>query len=104
MGEIRQYRPACFSGFENETRVFTSLKELLDIEWVDNFRKSPKGQINTNFYRYSIDIYSDRKGYEYVLIAEYENGYSWCVVGFVDENEIIKELPIWCAKYKNDSE
>jgi hypothetical protein len=58
MAQIRQYRPAYFSGFENETKAFTSLRELL------------------------------------------KNGYSWWVVGFVDENEIIKELPVWTAKYE----
>jgi hypothetical protein len=103
MAQIRQYRPAYFSGFENETRAFTSLKELLNIEWVDNFRKLPNGQIDPNFHRYSISRHSDHKGYEYALMAEYKNGYYWWVVGFVDENEIIKELPVWVAKYEDGS-
>ena len=93
MGTIRQYRPNYFTGFKNETRTFGSLKELLSIDWVDNFRKLPNGQIDPNFHQYSINKYSNHKGYEYILLAEYENGYKWWVIGFVDENEIIKELP-----------
>jgi len=101
MATIRQYRPAYFSGFENETKAFTSLKELLNIDWVDNFRKMPNGQIDPNFHQYSTNKYSDHKGCEYVLMAEYNNGHSWYVIGFMDENEVIKELPAWEAKYEN---
>lgn len=97
MPTIRQY-----SGFEIKTNAFSSLSELLNVEWVDNFRKLPNGQIDPNFHQYSINKYSDHFGYQYVLMAEYKNGYSWYVVGYIDESEIIKELPVWQAKYKKD--
>lgn len=98
MGTIRQYRPAYVSGFENEVKSFASLKELLNIEWVDNFRKLPNGQIDPNFKQYSISKHSDHKGFEYTLIAEYNKGDVFYVIGFLDENDINKELPIWVYK------
>lgn len=101
-GIIKQYIPLYFSGVENKENTFGSLKELLNIEWVDNFRKLPNRQINPKFHQYSISKYSDHKGYEYILIAEYENGHVWWVIGYVDKNDIIKELPIFKAKYKKE--
>jgi hypothetical protein len=100
MAQIIQYRPAYFSGFETKTKAFSSLKELLNIEWVDTFRKLPNGQINPNFHQYSVSKHSNHKGYEYVLMAEYNNGYDWYMIGYLDENDIIKELPAWEPKYQ----
>lgn len=95
MPTITQHRPAYFSGFENETKDFTSLEELLNIDWVDKFRKLPNGDIDPDFCQYSTKKHSDLKGYEYVLMAEYKNGYSSYVIGYMNENEVIKELPVW---------
>jgi hypothetical protein len=93
MATIRRHRPAYFSGFDDEKSEFNSLKELFDIEWVDNFRKPP------NFHRYSVSKSVSGKGY--VIIAEYDNGYEWWVIGFTDDDKIINELPTWEAKYKD---
>ena len=101
-GIIKQYRPSYFTGFEDKENIFSSLKELLNIKWVDNFRKILDGQINPEFYQYSISEYSDLKGYKYLLMAEYEDGYKWYVVGFINKNDIIKELPIFKAKNKKE--
>lgn len=95
MGQIIQYRPAYFSGFENQTKAFTNLAELLNIEFVDNFRKLPNGQINPQFHQYSISPHSSHKGYEYTLMAEYKDGKEWWVIGYLDESSIIHELPTW---------
>ena len=35
--------------------------------------------------------------YPLVLMAEYNAGKTWWVVGYVSENEITKQLPIWVA-------
>jgi hypothetical protein len=98
MSKITQYRPAFVTGFENDVREFNSLKELFGIEWVENFSLSG-GIKDTSFYRYSYDHYSDYKDKEYTLMAEYNDGYEWWVIGFVNDNQIIKELPIWKPKY-----
>jgi hypothetical protein len=33
-------------------------------------------------------------------MAEYNDGFTWWVVGFIDDEEIIKNMPTWVAKYK----
>lgn len=102
-GIIRQYRPAYFSGFVEEVETFSTIKELLDIEWVNSF-KLLGGQINPKFYRYSINRYPYGNkcsvGYENILMAEFNNGYEWWVVGYIDENSIIKELPVFEIKHE----
>lgn len=95
MGQIIQYRPAYVTGFENQVRHFGSLNELLNIDWVDRFRKLPNGQIDPNFHKYSISKHSDHKGYEYTLMAEYKGGKEWWVIGYLDESHILHELPKW---------
>ena len=76
---IRQYRPAFFEGFENETVQFNTLEEMLAIPWVKNFAANP------DFYRFSI---SDRH-----LMAEYRAGREWRVVGFLRDPNV--GLPAW---------
>lgn len=95
MGQIIQYRPAYVTGFENQTRTFGSLNELLNIDWVDRFRKLPNGQIDPSFHKYSISKHSDYKGYEYTLMAEYKDGKEWWVIGYLDESPTLHELPKW---------
>ncbi len=95
-GTIRQYYPAYFSEFMEEVKTFTTLKELFNIEWVDSFSKLSNGEINPKFYRYSISIYPSGN----MLMAEYDGGYEWWVIGYVDENDIINELPVFKIKYK----
>ena len=77
---IKQYRPAFFTGYENETVEFTSTEELLEIGFVKNFSR------NDNFYRYSL---SDN-----ALMAEYEDGRKWWVVGYIGYPSKVS-LPKW---------
>lgn len=76
---IRQYRPAFFEGFENETVEFSSLKEMLEIPWVKHFSTDP------TFHQFSIS--NDN------LMAEYREGREWWVVGFLKDPNV--ELPAW---------
>jgi hypothetical protein len=99
-GRIIQHIPAYVSGFENKTRGFASLNELLNIDFVNRFRQLPNGLNDPNFYRFSVSKHSDYEGYEYVLMAELHNGTSWYVIGYLNDTEIIKELPIWEPKSK----
>ncbi len=98
MPTIRQYRPAYVTGFENETKEFSSLEELLSIEFVDNFRKLPNGQTNPRFHQFSISEIHGEFGY--VLMAEYSNGFEWWVVGYINDNDGIKDMPSWTPKYE----
>ena len=70
MGQIKQYLPAYFSGFELETRTFNSLEELFKIDWVKEFSN------DAVFFRYSIAS-------GHILMAEYDNGFEQEVVGFI---------------------
>lgn len=103
MPQIKQYRPAFFTGFENEVKEFNSLEELLA---VDNFKKLPANissnkELDPRFHQFSISTLSGE--FPHILMAEYEGGKVWWVVGYINENEIVKQLPSWAAKEKNES-
>lgn len=88
MGKILQYRPAYFSGFDNEAKEFNSVAGLFEIPWVENFYEI-KG-----FHKFSID--------DTYLMAEYDNGYMWFVVGIITEaDDCLKLLPKFKAKEKH---
>ncbi len=101
MGTIKQYRPGYFTGYENEIKEFNSLEELLELDFVVNFRKTPNISIDPKFHQYSISKNSSGSSeFPYVLMAEFRNGTEWWVVGYISETEIIKELPVWNPKEK----
>lgn len=81
---IKQHRPAFFSGFENEVVSFDTLEELLAIPFVANFAQD----MDHPFHRFSID------GDGRTLMAEYDDGYVWWVVGFIDDASGL-DLPMW---------
>ncbi len=93
---IRQYRPAYFTGYENEIKEFNSIEELLNIDFVKNFKYLSNGEVDKDFYQYSIGNNGERD----ILIAEYKEGYEWWVIGYINENEIIKGLPLFKPKEK----
>jgi hypothetical protein len=102
MPKIKQYRPGFFTGFENAVREFNSLEELLAIDFVDNFKKLQSGlpskEVDPNFHQFSISNQCTLGGeVPYVLMAEYEGGKVWWVVGYISETEIVKQLPVWVA-------
>ena len=89
MNRIRQHRPAFVTGFENEVVKFNTTEELLEIEFVKNFSR------NDNFCRYSLSTSLGRGA----LMAEYEDGYEWWVIGHLDNTEEVN-LPKWMPKEK----
>ena len=88
MPTIRQYRPAYFTGFEEEVVDFNTIDELLNIGFVKNFsdKSSPS---NKAFFRFSMS--------DAFLMAEYERGTKWWGVGHItnDPNNICSALPKW---------
>lgn len=77
---------ACKDGNElDEINEFNSLEELLEIPYVK------KQTDRKTFYRYSLS--------ENHLMAEYESGYNWWVLGFINDISNL-DLPKWEAKYK----
>ena len=79
MLSIRQYRPAFFEGFENETVEFSTTDELVDIPFVKNF-------CSKEFSGFAI---SDEH-----LMATYKNGKEWWIVGTLNDPNLVK-LPKW---------
>jgi len=100
---IKQYRPGFFTGFENAEKEFNSLEELLALDFVDNFKKLPANtnrELDPHFHQFSISSMSDKLNVDFpnVLLAEYDGGKTWWVVGYINETEIVKQLPVWVAK------
>jgi len=79
MNTIRQYRPAFFEGFENETVEFSTDEELINIPFVKNFS-------NDKFSHYAV---SDNH-----LMAIYDDGFEWWVIGTIQCPASVK-LPKW---------
>lgn len=87
MNQITQYRPEFFTGFPDPLTVeFGSVEELRAIPFVAGFRH------HAAFYQYCIcQMRPDRLA----LMAEYDSGAHWWVVGFLKEPV---DLPVWDAK------
>jgi len=86
---ITQHRPAFCSGFTNEVVEFKTTEELLNIPFVKKFSDKID---DTNFYRYSLSAH----GYRKLLMAEYNEGTIWWVVGYIDDWNLYDfKLPDW---------
>lgn len=79
MPSIRQYRPAFFEGFKNETVEFSTTEDLLNVLFVKNF-------CGQEFSGFAI---SDEH-----LMATYENGKEWWIVGTLSDPKLVT-LPKW---------
>lgn len=98
--KAEQYRPNFFSGFEQSQNHFNTTDELLNIDWVKNFKENP------NFHRFSISRDESKilDKPQHTLMAEYKNGFGWWGVAFIRDEDIsgINDLPEWKAKYKDN--
>lgn len=83
---IRQYRPAFFEGFENETVEFDTLEELLAIPWVHSWSEQ-KAIPETE--EGGFDRYSKSDGH---LMAELKGPRAWWVIGFIKHPDLV-DLP-----------
>jgi hypothetical protein len=84
MNKIQRYRPACFSGYEDEHASFNSLDELMKIEWIASWKD------HTDFYQFSISR-------EQWLMCEVKGGTEWWVIGYF--HEVYNEVAIWFPKW-----
>jgi len=92
MNKIKQYRPNLVTTTEeNKIVSFETTEELLNIDFVKNFSN------RDNFYRFSLSI--DNYFNQHSLMAEYDEGREWWVVGFID-NPLEVNLPKWMPKEK----
>ncbi len=91
MAKITRHIPSFMEGVEAKTCEFNSVEELLTIDWVDNFTKRSR----MTFYQFSVS----RPWYaEAALMAEYDDGTTWAVVGYFKDGEVVSELPNWEPK------
>ncbi len=88
MNRIRQYRPAFISGMENATVEFETVEQLLAIPFVAGFTEP----VEWPFHRFSIS--PRQNGGRDVLMAEYDEGRHWWVVGFIEQPGQV-DLPQW---------
>jgi hypothetical protein len=73
---VRQYRPAYFSGFENQVvRDITYDDILKKPEWLQSFQSD-------DFTNFSIEPY----GNELIIIAHYRNGKYWVAAFAINVN------------------
>ena len=91
--KIKQHRPAYFTGFVDVVVEFSTREELFQIDFVKSFSSQK------NFSRFSL---SENYG-RHVLMAEFDDGYSWWVVGYIDQPPDEIGLHIWEPKYKDDT-
>jgi hypothetical protein len=86
--KITEHIPAYALEFaEPEIVEFSNTQELLSIEFV-------KGHLRQEgFYRFSIRERSSR--HRVPLLAEYNGGEKWLVIGFMDGDLSVIDLPEW---------
>lgn len=85
MNQIRQHIPGFVDGIEPAEATFSTLDELLSVPFVARFREIVDP--GKPFHRFS---YSEDGN---LLMAEYDEGRSWWVVGYL--REAVDGLPNW---------
>lgn len=88
--KIEKYRPNFFTGFPDESYEINSKEELLKSELV-------KGAMScSNFYRLSFAL---GKKVSHIM-AEYDEGYKWYVVGTIRNPENFEIMATWLPKWE----
>ena len=92
------------TGFENGNQAyeFNLLDELFEIDFVKHteiisiIQKQHSNPIDVVFHQFSKSVTNDK---QLMLMAEFNEGTLWFVVGYVyDGGEILKDLPVWLPK------
>ena len=77
---VRQYRPAYFTGFENDVLRDVPYDAILTAPWCENFKHSGLDRFTIKPYR----TFEDGPYKELIIEAHYKSGEHW-VVGFAVE-------------------
>jgi len=86
MNKLRRRFPNCFTGYEETEHEFSTLEEMLEIDWVKNATQQP------DYHQLSVG--SENWGDKKSLMIELNDGNTWFVIGWLWlENEI--DLPKW---------
>lgn len=106
MNHIKQHVPGYVNDGEGgEEDNFNTLDELMDLPLIKRYSRDFKNGDGSKeiFYRFSYD--QDRlpqdgpPAYQTVLMAEWNEGKLWRVVGYLDNLEGI-DLPLWKPVYE----
>lgn len=84
---IRRHRPGFVEGYPDEEE-FATVHELVALELVHSWTKLD------GFYRFSQSISRDPA--QFLLMAEFNGGSRWHVVGYLDRPLPLDQLPKWC--------
>jgi len=87
MTELKQHIPPFFDGFEPKLERIETAADLDGVDWLQSWRRHP------DFYRFSV---SREAGRMKLLMAEFEKGRKWYVVGILSND--LPDLPAWVAK------
>lgn len=95
--KIKKYRPAFFTGFEDEYYEVSTREELFESELVKPLTEYP------NFHRIS---YSQTSDEQLAIMLELDGGCEWWVLALVHNQEDIKTLKDWLPEieYKKRNE
>lgn len=86
--QIRQHFPSFMDNCKPEIAEFDTANELLAVDFVRN-----RGE---GFYRFSVSKYIGQGSWGGLLIAEYDQGAKWFVVGYIrDPLPAEFGLPTW---------
>lgn len=95
IGVFQQHIPAFVSGSNYAVRTFTSTDELLGLPEVKMWKQEP--MVGAEFHQFSMNAHR--------LMAEFDGGRKWYVVGFVDEPSIqFIDLPKWVPPHEESPE
>lgn len=99
-----EHVPSFVSGYDPKEFEFNSLDELFKLntlkKFMDDlwFHKFSVQKECTSFDEIEFHYFPK---FRYTLMAEYNNGYKWWVVGYIvteGESEVLDKLPKWVAK------
>ena len=97
--KIRQHIPSCCSGVTPNEAEFTTVEELLEIDWV-KLAKEDK-----DFYRFSFS-FRDEPDIFSALMLELNEGKFWWVIGYVpfeNAKQLKDKLPNWTPTYSKST-
>lgn len=81
---LKEYRPAFFDGYENQSHEFLTLDELYRLNWVKSWIELPG--FKKFFICHPWDISEDKS----MMFAKFENGEQWGVGSIYPKSEAIK--------------
>jgi len=95
-GFFKAHSPGFVEGDGPVAEAFDSVDGLLALDTVQKFLTLSNEDSSLEFYRLSINAVGGGNGkFPYQLMAEYNRGHKWFVVGYVSENQLLSSFTAW---------